>query len=412
MAWIWSATYDGAAYIRIFSGLDDLVRRDIGAYQILLGMKYAIRIFLGGFILAVMLAPGSGMAQPVASANPVEELINRFLTVYPLWPDNRFRLAIWTELKGQYDPATGALELKFGDLATMTFYERNCLLRTRNHRIFHLEREESPSVQSLAMNRMLAELFETVLLLGNHGADSVHIQFVDQYLAKKNIEPFEKLFLRHILIRYGRYEPQYRRIEFRTEWLPETTYAYRDAQDSVAVRKPIDPMRLKLDETILRGYYIKSGGTVYVEDVTRKVIYATGETYQPNITAFKLFAQKLFSQTTQYIVLRDQHRVDSLEASFEDGFDGLLTRAAPLPQATHLAGQPEGYRSSPRQIVSIQPLYGPDSFVSMILGLLRSRGIEVYDPDIAPYLVRQTFFPQLMELLSEEERLRMMRFVR
>ncbi len=115
------------------------------------------------------------------------------------------------------------------------------------------------------------------------------LAFVDRYLAKKNIEPYDKIFLRHILLKYGRLDSKLERIEFRSEWLSQQSRSF----SGTGIRKSPYPMWIKLDKTILRGCYLSSGGAVYVEDVDREVDYATGEEYNYNIAAFKSFLYRL-----------------------------------------------------------------------------------------------------------------------
>ena len=201
------------------------------------------------------------------------------------------------------------MTLEFGSIASLAFYERNCLLRTADNRVYHLDQSQNSTAQIYAMNSTLANIFERIILLSNHNSEQKLIQFVDKHLSRKNIEPFQKIFLRHILVRYGQFDEENNRIEFHTEWLPEKEFTYKGPNDERLIRKPIDPLLIKLDVSILRGYYLRSGGTVYVEDVRRDVNYATGEQYDPNVTAFKVFVQKLFVQTTQYIVREENNRI-------------------------------------------------------------------------------------------------------
>lgn len=354
-------------------------------------------------------------ALPAGPANAVEDLINRVLSEYPLHPDNRFRLAAYAELKGQYSDAYQTLTLPFGELATFSFYPRNCLLRTSNLRVYHLEPALPQHGQAAAMNQALDDLFEGIPLLGNYGADSVKIAFVDRFLALKNIQPFDKIYLRHILIRYGQYDHANQRIEFRSEWLQADSLLYLAPGEAALVRKPADPLWVKLDKTILRGYYIYSGGTVYVEDVKRDVLYATGELSEPNVTAFKVFVQKLFVQTTQQIVGGEQERLNEMAALLREdpqrppaasGAVSLAPQPRLLPPSwDHPPVAPSAtlVPDAPGQ-PALRPLYHPDNWVPMLIGILRSKGISLTDPELVRYLRTSPAFPRMLEMMTEEER--------
>ncbi|MEM6805635.1 MAG: hypothetical protein AAF696_29830, partial [Bacteroidota bacterium] len=224
----------------------------------------------------------------------LESLINERLQDYPLSTDNRFRLASYCELKGQFEHKNDALIIDFGAYGNISFYHNNFILKTDHSGVFHMDRGKNSSSQVQAMNESLAAIFDRIMLLSNHKRENEIIDFVDEHLSRKNLEPFYKIFVRHILVKYGRYNSSLKQVEFKTEWLPDQFYSYKEPGDQQLIRKTISPLRIKLDEKILRGYYIKAGGTVYIENVKRDVPYASGEDYGPNVTAFKVFAQKLF----------------------------------------------------------------------------------------------------------------------
>ena len=344
----------------------------------------------------------------VGNPSSLEGLINERLAGYPLTPDNKHRLAAWSELKGDFSPGANALSLSFGDMGKMDIYPQHVLLKVGTNRVFSLDRRRLHPQDVAMMNESLRQLFEQISLLANHDAHPDLIYFVDEHLAKKNLEPFEKLYLRHILIRFGKYDPQRHMVEFRTEWLPVKTYEYEvpGNEGTHLVKKPIDPLRIQLDEATVRGYYLMSGGTVYVEDVERDVFYASGEHYTPNVSAFKIFLQQLFSQTTTYVVAEERTRIDRIQASrHERSFEPVVAQIAP----TASAARPEGYRqrtSPPGESISqspVKPLYSPTDWMTQMLGLLRQQN-ALLDRDVARFLIHQPFYPDLFEHLTAEEK--------
>ncbi|MDX2248514.1 MAG: hypothetical protein SF052_17145 [Bacteroidia bacterium] len=361
-------------------------------------------------------------AQNDRSFSSFEDVINHYLTDYHLSPDNLFRLAAYTEMKGEYSDQYKAITLDFGSLGSLAIYEKNYLLRTHPNNVYHLDREHDAGIQAEIMNQNLSGLFEKIILLSNHGADEQLVRFVDENLSRKNIEPFDKVFLRHILLRYGRYNPELRQVEFHTEWLPGNTYEYRGPEDQQTVQKPIEPMKIRLDEQIVRGYYLWSGGTVYVEDVPREVKYATGEEYTYNVAAFKLFVQKMFVQTTQFVVDNEKQRLMELEnqspviaevvtkrearpmvAMAPSPSEQMRTRSLNPASAenTNVAGYA---RPSSQSLNPVKPLYSELSWIPMMLGILRANGVNIGEKDLIKYFIDQPYFPKLYEQLTRDEK--------
>lgn len=348
----------------------------------------------------------------------LEYIINSLIVDYPFSFENIFRLAAYTELKGTYDSGTNGIVMDFGSLGRLTIYKNNCLLRTADNRVFHLDKYDNTSAQVAAMNERISELLDHIFLLGNHNADPMLIDFVDTYLARKNIEPFDKIYLRHILIQYGRFDRKEGRVEFHTDWLPDQTYAYRSEKDRKVVRKPINPMKIKLDKDILRGYFIWSGGTVYVEDVQRDIVYATGEQYNYNVAAFKLFLQEMFAQSTQYIVREEKKRINSryptMYASGKSANTSSSSNyavAEPIPAAMSGAKpkpsvRPPANTSSTSNPQTPQSLYNEFDWIPMMLGMLRAQDINIGEPDIIRYFIDEPYFPQLYEQLNKRERIK------
>ena len=341
----------------------------------------------------------------MATPADFEALINERLADYPLTPDNRHRLAAWSELKGDYLQESNSLVMHFGDMGKLEVYPDNFLLRTASNHVYHLDRRRTNPRDVAVMNETLRVMFEQISLLANHDAHPDLIYFVDEHLARKNLEPFEKLYLRHILIRFGKYNAALRQVEFRTDWLPVKSYQYEapGREGTHFVNKPIDPLIIKLDEATVRGYYLSSGGTVYVEDVTRDVFYATGESYTPNVSAFKLFLQQLFTQTTTFVVKEEEARIQHYHTISHEKADdapvAIATRSFQVPTASTdlaLRGQEDG-------MSGIKPLYTPQDWMGKMLGTLRYHN-SLMDREVAGFLIHQPFFLQLYKHFSPEEK--------
>jgi hypothetical protein len=344
--------------------------------------------------------PRPAQASELDSPFPFEALINQYLGAYALSEDNLFRLAAYAELRGQYAQEQGSLTLPFGGLGRITFYDRNCLLRSGAYGVFHLDARRHSEEQARAMNRELDRLFEQVLLLSNRGADTVLIRLADRFLARKNLDAFDKLFLRHLLLRFGRLDPSGTRIELDTQWLPDQMYDHLDPGSKELLRKPVEPMRIRLEEKFVRGYSIQTGGTVYIEDVRRDVRYASGEEVSPNVTAFKAFMQRLFSQTTQYLLTDDGPRRPLPER------EALLRpqESKAPPQAILMPLPPRSPAAAPVEMPAMpQHPYHPEAWAPMMLSMLRARGIRPSDRDILRYLAASPHFPLLYRFMTPAE---------
>jgi len=331
-----------------------------------------------------------------------EELINHHIHAYGLAEDTEFKLAAYTELRGQYTSTHNQLHLDFGGLGSLTFYEQNCILKTSG-KVFHLNREGYDASQVDFMNKKINEMFEVIPLLGNHGAKQEVVNFVDKHLAKKNIEPFDKLFVRHILIRHGKFDAKKGVIEFHTDDLPQYKI-YENGHGEQIIKRYKTPLKIRLDQHMLRGYYIKAGGTVYVEDVDRSVSFATSEEYTHNVTAFKVFVQKLLVQSVQYISHAETARISKKPQTFEVGPSGKDAgqshKTALLPSQNKNSGKP---LPGSDQLVN-GALYSPNNWMVMMLGMLRSQKINIGDRQILPYFLNQPYFPLIFELLTPEEK--------
>ncbi|TAE57520.1 MAG: hypothetical protein EAZ89_03850, partial [Bacteroidetes bacterium] len=230
---------------------------------------------------------------PAQTELAMERLINQTIPFYDLGFDNLFKLATYTELKGRAGEDGAVLMLEFGNMATLTLYRQNMLLRIGEDRVFHLNKFEHGSAQASEMDRQLRELFDKIPLLNNAKASPAHLACVDKGLAKKNIEPFQKLYIRNILLRYGKYDADREIVTFRSDWLSGSS-------KKEVVRSGL-PLAMNLSETELRGYFLESGATVFVNNVDRKVTFASGEQYGNNISAFKGYAQQLVVRTVHYV---------------------------------------------------------------------------------------------------------------
>lgn len=368
--------------------------------------------FLLLFLYSTLLHPVFAYNNPKGSQ--IEPLINSYLSSYAFSPDNLFKLAVYTEMKGDFEVSSRSIRLRFGDLGEISFFPNNCLFRTGSQ-VFSLSRRGNNSLSEVAaMNRALFLMFENISLLANNDADPALVAFVDESLARKNIEPFNKIFVRHILVNYGKYDGKRRQVEFHTDWLPEQAVAELTKQEERLVKKYRTPLMIRLDDTFLRGYYIYSGGTVYVEDVDREVKYATGEEFDPNVTAFKVFSQKLFVQSAQYVSTNETKRLANYERqmlvveNLDDGTVAFSTKAF-LPTETALGSLAEGAarRQSTKtasKSLKVKPLYHEYNWIGMMLGVLREQRISIADPEILAFLVDKPYFERIYQQLTPEER--------
>lgn len=330
-----------------------------------------------------------------------EEIINHHIHAYGLAEDIEFKLAAYTELKGQYTSTHKQLHLDFGSLGSLTFYEQNCILKSGGN-IYHLNREKFDASQVSFVNEKISEMFELIPLLGNHGADDELVEFVDKNLAKKNIEPFDKLFIRHILIRHGKFDKNRGIVDFHTNYLPEYK-VFNTKKGEQIIKRYKTPLKIRLDNQTLRGYYIRAGGTVYVEDVRRPVSFATSEEYTHNVTAFKVFVQKLLVQSVQYISHAETARISKKPQTFEVGKTSGSSSKAESPFFAS-QGSSSKRKALPGEDQVKGALYSPDNWMIMMLGMLRSQKINIGDRQILPYFLNQPYFSSIYELLTPAEK--------
>lgn len=345
-------------------------------------------------------------AQHRGARYQLEDLINRTLVEFPFSHENKLRLAAYAELKGVYSSHHQTLTLDYAGLGSLTIYPRSCVLKTSDRRVYYLGKSRNAQSHVEAFNKRIDELLDRIYLFSNHGASTEKITFVDTYLAKKNIEPYEKIFLRHIFLKYGRYDRKYERIEFHTDWLPAKTYLYLSAESKSLVRKPLHPLWIKLDKNILRGYYIRDKGTVYVEDVDRDVFYASGEEYASNISAFKKFLYKMLTQTTQFIIGHEKDRLE--DKLIVEDLNKTYAYAKSKFGTSRGGANPSLGRSSGKH----RTLYSHNDWIPMMLGVLRSQQVNIGDPDIIQYFVGEPYFKELYKQLTLAERRKVDEFLR
>jgi len=149
-------------------------------------------------------------------------------------------------------------------------------------------------------------------------------------------------------------------------------------------------MWIKLDKTILRGYYVSSGGTVYVEDVDREVNYATGEEYNYNVAAFKSFLYRMLNQTTQFVVGWKKDRLQSPSNTQFVARGRSRGASTPKPKLQHSS--------------SSSKLYHLNDWIPMMLGMLRSQKVNIGDPDIISHFVDEPYFSELYKRLLPREK--------
>lgn len=291
----------------------------------------------------------------------LETFINDQMAAYPFDEDNLFKLASYAELKGRYNSETQAFVLNFGKLGTMSFFPNHCLLKIGTDGYLTLEQEDFEVRDAIELNMALKNLFEQINLLANHGAPKEHIDFVNTHLARKNLDPFDKIYTRHLLLKYGRYHQGKKAMLFHTDWLPKELTAADMVQEYRI------PLGMKLDSVNLKGFYLGTGGEVYVDDIEGKAGFATGELTQSNVTAFKLFVQKLFTQTVHYLPAPSKPKVSKVSST-----------------------QPQ--------------LYAKDGWIPMMLGLLRARETNIGDSDVIRYFKNQPCYPHIYAQMTLEER--------
>ena len=304
----------------------------------------------------------------------LEQMINNRIQAYPFSPSNLFRLAVYTELKGKYNDVGEELRLSFGSYATISFYPTHCLLK-KGSSAFHLTQGASKSSMSAAMDKVLDEIFEQIMLMSNGNKLPQQIAFVDKWLCQKNIEPFHKIFSRYLLLTFGKFDSKTMQYTFHSKDIPES-YTHLGISGGKKTKRKNYALKLVLDTVALRGYYLQTGGSVFVNDVKRDVMYATGEDFHyNNVTAYKLFIQQLFTSSIHHIADFSSSKNHMSEVSF-------LNKAS------------NSQASSSK---------GPYELGKNIVDLLKAEDISITDPTILEHLLYRPFFPEIYKNLDKKE---------
>lgn len=362
-------------------------------------------------LLLLIIFPSFLRAQesPQESAS-LESVINRYVLTYGLSASNKFKLAAYTELKGRYDHESKAVVLDFGSLGYLSFYERNCLLRLPGNKIYSLDHYETGTPNAFEMDAQLHDMFERITMMSDGDADSAKIEFIDRNLAKKNLEPFDKLFIRHVLVHFGEFDPMLQEVVFESKDMPAEAASMKREGGRV-VKQPIVALKMKLDASILRGWYLNSGGTVFVENADRNVRFATGEEYDHNVAAFKIFGQKLFVQSVQFIAQYESSRLAKLQ-EVAPTMNKMVTMDSEIENSHTFASNEERrqamYERNWRrtQGMAAQPLYTQYSWIPMMLNMLRNENVNIGDEDVICYFVHidafNVIYGQLLPLEKEK----------
>lgn len=351
------------------------------------------------FLLLVHLLPSMG--RNCTEDLPLERLINERIYAYPFSSDNLLRLAAYYEMKGIYNAEYDQMEFRFGGLGTVSIFRDRFFIRTRDQKVYHLK-PGYPDPELLGLvNEALRDLFEQIPLMGNYGAHPLMIDFVDRNLAGKNLEPFDKVYLRYILLKFGRYDRNGSKVEFHTSWLPEIDHNAINNSENALIRKHKTPLILYLYPAVIRGYYEKIGGTVFVEEKEKLIgSYATGHTSQPNVAAFKLFIQKLFVQSIRFIADDENDRLGEQVTLDNDIESNSLTASGANPRAVKVV-----------KVEWTNP-YERDSWMIMMLTILRQNKTSIGDPEIIRYFVDEPYFERLYSYMTNGERDQVDRYLR
>ena len=325
-----------------------------------------------GLIAFFLFALSFCSAQQQLIRNSVIQIINQHLSDYPLSFDNQLRLAIYTDLKGKYDAPNRRIVLDFGDYGDISLYENNCLIRTPNATL-NLNKNDLHAASKA--NKLVGGILEKLMLFSNHQANPAHVAFVDQLLARKNIEAFHKIFTRHVLLKYGKYHAGDRVLIFHTDYISPSA----DFNQSL-IKKHKTPLKIILNQEGLKGYYLRTGGEVYLEDSRKKLWYATSEgTNYNNVTAYKLFIQSLITQTIPYISKEESNRQKKIK------------------QMREVVKLTDDRKAHPSR-------YQGDEWIVMMLGALRANDISPSDPYILRHLSRQDYFQKVYKHMTVAEK--------
>ena len=361
---------------------------------VVLTQRFSLLFALSFLFSYIFANPTPGLQAEV----PIEELINEKVCIYKLDVINQTRLAAYSELKGVSTRENGNLKVSFGSYGSIQFYDKSCLLKTYDGH-FTLTPEEDDITQLASFNRALFNLLESIPLLNNQHASLDHVAFVDTYLSRKNLAAFDKIYVRHILIKYGIFDQD--QVTFRADWLPDHEYFVVDEKTNRLTKKEARQLKMVLTKDELRGWYLDIGAQVYVKNVKRKVSYASGEVISTNTHAFKLFVQDLYQQTAHFI---QKNRIEILKMGKKEAamlaFEMKMEGNAPEnhPALNHVSLKKIELKNHP---------YQRDSWIPTMFSLLRYHNIPLHDPDIADILIKHPKFDVMLGFMTPSEQEKM-----
>ncbi|MCB0854935.1 MAG: hypothetical protein KDD63_22090, partial [Bacteroidetes bacterium] len=104
----------------------------------------------------------ASFAQSKHESTTLETIINQNINSYAFTEDNKFRLCAYSELKGRYANSIQTLMLNFGSLGYFSFFQKNCLLRAENNRVYSLNRNDFNDPNAVVLNQQLDKMFEKI----------------------------------------------------------------------------------------------------------------------------------------------------------------------------------------------------------------------------------------------------------
>ncbi|MEM7656935.1 MAG: hypothetical protein AAF399_12455 [Bacteroidota bacterium] len=188
---------------------------------------------------------------------------------------NQLRLQCYAEMLGQVRSDRAELRLGFGSLGSFQLYPTHCLLKTARGQCLTVDRHADRMADQVALNEALSELLEQIDLMGQEAVEVEKREYVDQALAGLSLGAFEKLYVRHLLLQYGRWDRRHQSVWLHSDWLSEQQQA---------------PLALQLNQTEARGFFLEHGGQVYAGTQTRA-----------NGAAFELFLYQLMSREVRRV---------------------------------------------------------------------------------------------------------------
>ncbi|MEM6802545.1 MAG: hypothetical protein AAF696_14145, partial [Bacteroidota bacterium] len=129
---------------------------------------------------------------------------------------------------------------------------------------------------------------------------------------------------------------------------------------------------------------------------------------------FKVFAQKLFVQTTQYITTAERSRIKELKTQNPPVLY-VQYQSRPVPAGYRKRQIGAAFLSSKKSTGSpvfstnsakegIKPLYQAKNWIPMMLGIMRAKKIDISDREVLKYFKSQPYYPDLYKQLTQEEK--------